>query len=52
MAGFRRKLAVFYPFRDKNREKPEKTCGNRTNPVDKSLRKDEGELRYGFFGPA
>jgi hypothetical protein len=37
---------------DKNRKKPEKTCGNRTNLIDKVLEKAEGEMRYGFFAPA
>jgi len=34
-----------------NPEKPEKTCGNRRNVVDKARGKDEGELRYGSPNP-
>jgi hypothetical protein len=37
------------PKTGQKQEKPEKTCGNPTNPVDKAFRKAEGELRYGFF---
>jgi hypothetical protein len=33
------------PYFGQNREKPEKTCGNRRNAVDKERRKAEGELR-------
>jgi hypothetical protein len=33
------------PYFRQNREKPEKTCGNRRNAVDKERGKAEGELR-------
>jgi hypothetical protein len=36
---------------EQNRRKPEKTCGNRRNLVDKALGKDEGEMRYGSPHP-
>jgi hypothetical protein len=42
LAGFLRQNE---PYFVQNREKPEKTCGNRRNRVDKKFRKAEGELR-------
>jgi hypothetical protein len=39
------------PKSEQNREKPEKTCGNRRFVVDKASGKDEGELRYGSPDP-
>jgi hypothetical protein len=39
------------PEYEQNRKKPEKTCGNPRNVIDKALGKDEGELRYGSPQP-
>ncbi|HZY73727.1 MAG TPA: hypothetical protein VFE22_11520 [Edaphobacter sp.] len=39
------------PKTAQNREKPEKTCGNPTNRIDKVCGKAEGELRYGSPHP-
>jgi hypothetical protein len=36
---------------EQNRQKPEKTCGNRRNAVDKASGKAEGELRNGSPHP-
>jgi hypothetical protein len=36
---------------EQNRRKPEKTCGNRRNAVDKASGKAEGELRNGSPHP-
>jgi hypothetical protein len=48
LAGF---LRGNEPYFGQNREKPEKTCGNRRNTVDKERGKAEGELRYGSPHP-
>jgi hypothetical protein len=39
------------PLFEQYREKPEKTCGNRRNGIDKARGKAEGELRYSFSHP-
>jgi hypothetical protein len=39
------------PETEQNRGKPEKTCGNQRNVIDKARGKDEGELRYGSPHP-
>jgi hypothetical protein len=44
-------LRLNVPIFEQNREKPEKTCGNRRNAIDKALGKAEGELRYGSPHP-
>jgi hypothetical protein len=53
-----RKTAILQGFLDKNvpvneqnLKKPEKTCGNQRKVIDKALRKDEGEMRYGSPHP-
>jgi hypothetical protein len=54
----RRKTGIFSVFFDENvpkseqnRKKPEKTCGNPINAIDKEAGKAEGELRYGSPHP-
>jgi hypothetical protein len=44
-------MRVNVPKFEQNLEKPEKTCGNRRNLVDKAFGKAEGELRYGSPHP-
>jgi hypothetical protein len=39
------------PNFEQNRKKPEKTCGNQRNVIDKALGKAEGEMRYGSPQP-
>jgi hypothetical protein len=39
------------PVIEQNLKKPQKTCGNRRKDIDKVLRKDEGEMRYGSPQP-
>jgi hypothetical protein len=39
------------PKSEQNRKKPEKTCGNPINAIDKEAGKAEGELRYGSPHP-
>jgi hypothetical protein len=44
-------LRVCVPETEQNLKKPEKTCGNRRNAIDKARGKAEGELRYGSPHP-
>jgi hypothetical protein len=49
--GFGGFLRVCVPETEQNLKKPEKTCGNRRNAIDKARGKAEGELRYGSPHP-
>src|SRR5665213_1001372 len=45
------KMQVFGGGTYKNREKPQKTCGNQQKPIDKQRWKADCELRYAFPHP-